>query len=134
MSRAERTNRPKRTPLGMRNILTTDQRPGYVRRWVNDVEDRVKQAKEAGYEPVMTQTEVGDERVGADTQMGAIVSRSVGGGRRAVLMEIPKVFYDEDQAAKQKRVDHIEAGLQPGRGDGQYGDLTIESKRASRSD
>ena len=108
---AKRANRPKRTPLGTRNVLTAEPREGFVRRWINDVDDRIERAKAAGYSPVQTPTEVGDPKAGADSQMGSVVAKSVGGGTRAILMEIPKDYYDEDQAAKQANVDRTEEGL-----------------------
>lgn len=122
-SGAQRANRPKRTPLGTRNVLTAEQRPGFVRRWVNDVDDRLERAKDAGYTSVLKPTEVGDPKAGADSQMGTIVAKSVGGGTRAVLMEIPEQFYREDQDAKARRVDATEQGLkrQPGVKGKQYG-------------
>jgi hypothetical protein len=120
---AQRANRPKRTPLGIRNVLTAEQRPGFVRRWVNDVDDRLSRAKEAGYMPVMKPTETADPRAGADSQMGSLVAKSVGGGTRAVLMEIPEEFYRADQDEKQKAVNATESGLrrQPGIKGQQYG-------------
>ena len=129
MSRAESTNRPKRVPLGLRNILTVEQRPGYVRRWINDAEDRVQRAIDGGYAPVTEPLKVGDPRSGADSQVGKTVSRSVGGGMKAILMEIPEDLYREDQAEKQQRVDASEASLRPQQGDGQYGKIDIESNR-----
>lgn len=131
VSRAESANRPKRTPLGLRNVLTAETRDGYVRRWFNDTDDRIERAKEAGYtEVIKSSAKVGDEMAGADSQMGSLVSKSVGGGMRAVLMEIPEEFYREDQEAKQERVDAREAGLRP-RSDvkgKQYGGFYGDSK------
>lgn len=120
---AQRANRPKRTPLGIRNVLTAEQRPGFVRRWVNDVDDRLSRAKEAGYSPVLKPADTSDPRAGADSQMASAVAKSVGGGTRAVLMEIPEEFYREDQTAKQRAVDATESGLrrQPGIKGQQYG-------------
>lgn len=113
ISSAERANRPKRTPLGTRNVLTAEPREGYVRRYFNDVEDRIAKAKAAGYTPVMGLADTSDERAGTDSQMGSVVAKSVGGGVRAVLMEIPEEFYREDQEAKQREVDATESGLRP---------------------
>lgn len=108
---AQRANRPKRTPLGMRNVLAADQRDGFVRRWVNDVDGRIERAKEAGYAPVLKPADAADPRAGASSQVGSAVDKNVGGGVRAVLMEIPREFYEEDKAAKQAIVDRSEAGL-----------------------
>lgn len=133
---AQRANRPKRTPLGMRNVLTAEARPGYVRRWVNDVDDRLERAKAAGYAPVLTPTQVGDPRAGADSQMGSLVAKQVGGGTRAVLMEIPDEYYREDQEAKQARVNRTEEGLsrQPGIKGQQYGGVYGNVKLSRRGE
>lgn len=121
MSRAK--NRPKRTPVGQRNILTTDQRPGYVRRWVNDVDGRLAMFEEAGYEAVRTPTQVGDPAAGNASQVGSVVRKPVGGGVDAVLMEIPVEYYDEDQAAKEQHLKAGEGGLLgEAKGAGYYGE------------
>lgn len=122
---AQRANRPKRTPLGMRNVLAAEQRTGYVRRWVNDTEDRLERAQAAGYAPVLKPADAADPRAGSGSQIGSPVAKSVGGGVRAVLMEIPKEFYDEDKAAKNARIDRTEQGLsrQPGIKGHQYGSV-----------
>lgn len=119
----QRANRPKRVPLGMRNVLAADQRQGFVRRWFNDTDDRLERAKAAGWTSVLKPADAADPRAGADSQMGSIVAKSVGGGVRGVLMEIPKDFYDEDKAAKEARIDRTEQGLsrQPGIKGQQYG-------------
>ena len=108
-----RANRPKRTPIGTRNVLTTEQRDGFVRRWVNDIDDRVQMFMDAGYEVVKDSSEVGDPRAGDAKQVGKTKRKPVGGGTYAVLMQIPKEYYDEDQAEKQQRVDKTEEALIP---------------------
>jgi hypothetical protein len=108
---AERTNRPKRIPLGTRNVLTAPKREGYVRRFVNDDGDRIKTFEAAGYSVVRGDVEVGDPKAGKDTPTGSVVEKSVGSGNRAVLMEIKKEWYDEDQKAKQDRIDESERDM-----------------------
>lgn len=109
---SEPKNRPKRTPLGQRNLLTIgNKRKGFNQRWINDVDDRIERAKAAGYTPVMRPTEVGDQRAGAATQVGDIVKRPVGGGITAVLMEIPDKYHQEDQAAKEAKLKETERSL-----------------------
>lgn len=131
---AQRANRPKRTPLGMRNVLAAEQREGYVRRWVNDVDDRLLRAEAAGYKTVLKPADLSDPKAGAGTQVGSAVAKSVGAGVRAVLMEIPREFYEEDQAAKQRNVDRREAGIGRQQGvkgqqyGGVYGEVKIRSK------
>lgn len=105
-------NRPTRTPLGERNVLTVaNKRQGYKQRWVNDVDDRIERANAAGYTAVMRPTKVGDPKAGAATQVGDIVRKPVGGGITAVLMEIPDEYYREDQAAKEAKLKDTERSL-----------------------
>jgi hypothetical protein len=112
MSRAK--NRPTRTPVATRNILTTDQRDGYVRRWVNDTPGRIDMFKEAGYEPVRQPTKVGDPRAGDGSNVGSsVIEKDVGAGQKAFLMEIPIEYYTEDQAAKEQGLKTKEASLIP---------------------
>jgi hypothetical protein len=105
--------RPKRVPIGTRNVLTAPAKAGYVRRWVNDRDDRIERFREAGYEVVDGDVQVGDPRAGDPTKTGSPVMKSVGGGVKAYLMEIPKEWYDEDQKAKADRVNEMEKALDP---------------------
>lgn len=106
----EQTDAPAkrvRKPFGgRRQKLAYDQRPGYHRHWFNDALDRLREAKEAGYEHV----------IGPD---GKNVSRIVGSSTKgdgliAYLMEIPIEWYQEDQAAKAARVDEVEQSMRRG--------------------
>jgi len=124
--------RPKRKPLGRQDVLKYPGRPGYVRRVVNDREDRIRRFEEAGYNIVQDADLVpGEKRAGDASQVGAPVSKQVGGGMRAYLMEIPEEWYNEDQAVKQGQVDAYEQEMQRTRGgvDGSYGDMKIASHR-----
>lgn len=119
-------NRPKRQPLATRNILKAPKREGFVRRFVNDVEDRVEVFEEAGYEIVREPTQIGDERAGTETQLGSPVRKSVGGGVAAVLMEIPEEYYNEDIAAREAKTKDMEASMKQGaRKEGFYGETKI---------
>ena len=131
---AKRTKRPKRTPLGTRNVLIAGERKGFVRRWINDVDDRLQRAKDAGYTAVLGHGKTSDPRAGDGSQVGSVTSKSVGGGVRAVLMEIPEKFYREDQAAKQRQVDASEEGLsrQHSVRGNQYGGVYGKVKLSSR--
>lgn len=128
MTEKNSPNRPKRIPLGTRNVLTAPERPGYVRRFVNDEGDRVAQFEAAGYTLVRDKVEVGDPKAGKSAQLGSVVRPSVGAGTSAVLMEIKKEYYDEDQAAKQAQIDageaDMKANLNSGRA-GTYGKVEI---------
>ena len=108
---AQGAQRVKRTPIGQRNKLAVkDQDPNYHYRVVNDVMDRVEQFKEQGYE-VVPETKVGDKRVDNPTNLGSASGISVGNGVKAVVMRQRKDWYDEDQAAKQKTIDDLEATM-----------------------
>ena len=100
----------KRKPVGLRRPTTNpgDVRPGYRRRRVLDVEDRIQMFQEGGYSIVM----------GED---GAPRSRRAGNGRRTILMEIPEAIYDEDQQAKYREWNKdAQERLKPREGKGFY--------------
>lgn len=113
--------RPQRTPLGVpRSKLSVEKKdPNYNYRWINDIEDRVYRATEAGYEFVAKSSGIapGDrDVVPQNADLGNNVSKIVGtteGGRpmTAYLMRIKKSFYEEDQKAKAEYVDSVEAGV-----------------------
>jgi len=127
-----RTERPKRIPLGTRNVLTAPARRGFVRRFVNDVEDRVQRFRDAGYSVVKGHVQVGDPKAGDDTPMGSVVGKSVGQGTKAVLMEIPEDWYNEDQKDRQDAITQQEQGMSRSIGKtpvdetGQYGEVKIQ--------
>lgn len=103
--------RPRRTPLTMRNKLTVKNvDPNYQYRIVNDVEDRVELFKERGYE-IVTDAQVGDSRVDKPSSLGSTTEISVGQNVKAVVMRIPKEWYQEDQAVKQAQIDALEASM-----------------------
>lgn len=126
-SKVERTsNRPQRQPVSQRKILSAPQRSGYVRRWVNDVEGRVKLFEEGGWKPVVDSTiETADNSRLAEGNMGSIISRHVGGGRKAVLMEIKEEWFKEDQLEKEKKVLGGMKAITQNRSEGQYGKIEI---------
>lgn len=98
----------KRVPLGARNILTAPKNPGFVRRFVNDRGDRIESFKAAGWNTVDEDVQVGDPKVGRASSLGSLVNPSVGGGDRAILMEIPEDLYNEDRAASQAAITKVE--------------------------
>lgn len=107
------SGRVTRTPVGQRNLLTVKGKdPGYSYRIVNDVDGRIAQFQEAGYEIVPREpVEVGDKRASAGTPVGSVAHFSVGGGQKAVLMRQRKEWYDEDQARKAAFVDAQESSI-----------------------
>jgi len=90
-ARARRERR--RGEVGEGNMrLLAPSRAGFVRRWVNDVVGRIDQFNQNGWDAVQDQ--------------GSEV-RHVGGQKnplKAVLMEIPEEFYQDDQKVKLGRV------------------------------
>jgi hypothetical protein len=84
---------------------------GMVPRIINDVDDRINAAMEAGYSFVMSNGKLGDERCADPSKIGSFVTKSVGGGRVGYLMAIPEAYYKADQAAKQKEVDDSELAM-----------------------
>lgn len=103
------SGRSSRVPLGVaRSKLAVPSRPGYVRRWVNDVEGRLLHAQQGGYEYAVDQSlQIGSPDVDNENRdLGARISRVVdkSTGQKAYLMEIKEEFYQEDQSAKNKAV------------------------------
>jgi hypothetical protein len=119
--------RTRRTPIGTRNVLTVAGKdPNYVYRIVNDSGDRINEFLEAGYELVPEDSvKVGDKRVNKASSEGSNAQISVGQGQKAFVMRIRKEWYQEDQAAKQQRVDQLEATIKDKALDGTYGKLEI---------
>jgi hypothetical protein len=112
-----------RVPLGARNRLTFgDLDPKFNYRVINDDQDRLARAEEAGYEFVQSEGKLGDNRAAEGTSMGANVAKPVGGGMTGYLMRIPKKFYEEDQAAKEAKIKEKENTFIPDGSKGQYGE------------
>jgi len=106
-----RAERPSRIPLHRQNIINADTRPGFARRLVNDVDDRIERFKVAGWSPVEN-GQVGDPHAGDPSSVGSMTVKSVGAGTKAVLMEISQDIYDQDQQDKQTRVNELEAAME----------------------
>ena len=122
------SGRVTRTPVSQRNILTVKGKdPNYVYRVVNDVDDRIAQFIEGGYELVDNDaTTVGDARVSQGTSIGSEKVFYVGQGIKGHLMRIRREFYEEDQAAKQGFVNKQEASIKEQALDGNYGKLELK--------
>jgi hypothetical protein len=106
------SGRPNRKPVGFRNRLAVhDQDPNFVYRWVNtnaDGGDRVTILEESGYEKVAkSAVRTGNGRVEA-SPLGGTETIPGGGGDTLVLMRQKKEWYEEDQKAKQARVDELD--------------------------
>lgn len=103
--------RVRRTPIGKRNKFTIENRdPNYQYRVVNDVEGRVQDLLDQDYEIDLT-AKVGEKRVDEISSLGSAKQISVGGGIKAIVMRKRKDWFEEDQAAKQKEIDELEATM-----------------------
>lgn len=101
----------KRVPMHQRQPLSvTGRDPNYEYRVVNDTPGRVQRLKLAGWVPD-DKTDVGDNIAGRASSMGSTTSVPVGKGTNGIVMKIPKELYDEDQAAKQRKVDESEEAM-----------------------
>ena len=87
-------------------------RPGFVRRWVNDIEGRVQRFIDNDYEPV----EDGQQTI----------RRGVGTGMESVLMEIPEEWYQENQDEKAKQIRTLDQQTEK-LGEGEYSPRGKES-------
>lgn len=106
--------RPRRTPVTKRNRLAVkNKEDGFIYRIVNDEDDRVERLQEQGYELCTKESvgAIGDKRVDNASSLGSIAQISVGKGTKAVVMRIPKEYYDQDQSAKQKEIDALESTM-----------------------
>ena len=119
--------RPERVPVdGRRDVLTVSNKdPGFVYRWVNDIEDSIARYMRGGYEQVTHSVKIGEsEQAGGGDS--SPVSKYVGGGITAILMRIKREWYDEDQRLRDEHTDASEAdmfrALNDGR-DGKYGEV-----------
>ena len=129
---ATKTKRPDRsvktrTPLGARNRLgfsNLDERFNY--RVINDQDDRLDRAVDAGYEFVESDEKLGDARVAEGTIPGSRVAKPVGNNVTGYLMRIPVKFYKEDQAAKAAKIQATEDAMQPVKSKSQYGEGLTE--------
>jgi hypothetical protein len=93
---------------------------------VNDVDDRIAQFLEAGYELADTDSvQVGDKRVNAPTSLGTKTEVSVGQGVKARVMRIKREWYEEDQARKLAHVAEIERATKEKALDGTYGEFKL---------
>ena len=121
-----------RVPMGRRNVMTVMgdvDRENYHYHFFNDIEDRLYQALQAGYEfvPKLGVT-VGDQTVESARGTESVTKKGVGGGKTAYLMRIPIELYNQDQLAKQGIVDESEAGIKNPKVEGAYGKVSIETK------
>lgn len=128
----KKNKRPERKPIYKNKILEAKPRKGFVRRFVNEEPGRVAMFLEAGWTLVVGDEDASDSKVQDAAQQSSLVRRVVNRGadarsQTAVLMEIPEDLYNEDQAAKQKKVDKIEDSYDPNKtkqSGADYGNMT----------
>jgi hypothetical protein len=126
--------RTRRQPLTIRNrVSVRNQDPDYVYRVVNDIDNRVEDLVDRGYE-IVPQDKVirgGDKRVDDASALGSTSSISLGRGDRGVVMRIRKDWNAEDQATKAIRADELERTMKSdGKQASDYGySLTQETSR-----
>lgn len=95
--------RPARKSMRQQGKLNFEQRPGFSRRVVNDVDGRVQDLEADSWACVTVPAEAGHRGAGDASAVGSVVRKPVGGGVTGVLMEIPIEWYEADQAEKEAR-------------------------------
>ena len=142
--RVRETKSPERIPLAEQNksVLAVPPKPGFVRRWVNDDPKsaglRINAFILAGWRIVQEEVQVGTEGVVNQNQsLGTGARKHVGGGFTAILMEIEKKYYDEDQATKMERISTTERAIYGGEGLSEktkIGEVVAEDRYTTVSD
>ena len=107
-----------RVPVGTSELrLEAPDRPGYMRRWVSDIKNRLQRFERGGYEFVQTDAEESSGVHGqtSDSRVRQVVGRAEGGQPiYGYLMEIRRELYDEDQAKKASELEEQDAELRCG--------------------
>ncbi|MCX8125831.1 MAG: hypothetical protein N3E40_01625 [Dehalococcoidia bacterium] len=117
----KKPERRERVPLGIPRLkMQFPERPGYVRRIINDKPGRLEDAVAAGWQFVTYETP-GYEDLSTATTAGldSRVSRVVGvnddgSPMRGYLMEIPEEIYNRDQELKEQFLRQKETGMRSG--------------------
>lgn len=113
----ETTTRRRRASIGgFRQRLDAPQRPGYVRRWVDDSPTRIMEMKELGYDFVHEQAGTGAKRTDGQgsriSRMGG--KRDDGSPHHLVLMETPEADYAIGIQEREDQLKPFEAALRAG--------------------
>lgn len=124
--------RPGRTPLGSRNVLTVAKRPGFHRVWVSNsdgIRPAIEDYKLAGYTFVTDDAKVGDKSVNSADPIATAVSRAGGRGITLYLMEIRQEWKDADDRAEQDKVRQTEVEMfTPNKQGGEYGSAKTRAR------
>jgi len=135
LEKLEPERKKVRVPMHESRRLRFPQRKGYHRHVFNDdvKTNRIQRALDGGYEFVMENVEGRDHRVGDASRVGKNTSQMVGDGVMGFLMEIPQDLYDEDQKAKQQKLNLQEAEIKrikkPSDDASLYGGVRVEHSR-----
>lgn len=123
---APSVRRPRGSVGGHGQKLGAPAKPGFVRRFVNDVGNRVAQLRDLGYT-------VADEPGVQTSDPGSVISRLAGtqeGGAplKAILMETPNELYQQGRSEMEEDNSRTDAAILGGR-DGQGGLTERETYR-----
>lgn len=118
--------RPVRQGINRKQkVKVTNLDPAYHYRLVNDIDDRIEDMMELGYEHV-NKTTVGDRDVDKPSSEGTRTQMSVGNGIKGFLMRVRKEDFDEGQKQKDEVVNETERAMKRQALDGNnYGKLEI---------
>ena len=128
MARVAKTTRkrPTRSTAGRRDILTVEGKDNdFVYRIVNDEPGRVAAMKDRGYELAEGEENFISSWDNSQSEAGSVKSKHVGGGKNAVLMRIPKEWFEEDQKEKEEHVNRLENKTKTSEIKGGYGKVEI---------
>ncbi len=107
------TGRSERKPLGV-PVQRLDARvpKGMTGRWMNDTPGRIERAREGGYEFISSDGEVIQTRDGGRSEI--VGTGRDGGAMRGYLMAIPTVLWEQDQAAKARKINEVDNAIRSG--------------------
>lgn len=106
--------RVQRKPLHQQGPLSIsgEKDPNFHYRIVNDIGSRIHAFQQAGYELVTDDNLViGDSRVSDAADLGSTKRILSKDGTISYLMRIKKEWYDEDQKAKNARLDELDTAM-----------------------
>lgn len=106
--------RRRRASVGGHSLkLSAPARDGYVRRWFNDDNNRIAEAKELAYEHVTDQSA---QSSSSDTRISRLVGTKANGEPlRAFLMETPVEEYAAGQAEREAQNRMVDEAITAGR-------------------
>lgn len=121
--------RPQRQSMTSRNRLKVKSRdPNFHYRIFSDIDDRIEDAKRAGYEidPDNNSKSMSDMRVDVPSGIGS-ANIPLGGGRKGVVMRIRKDWFQDDQKVKQDAINAVENTIKQTAKEYVRGELEITS-------